>query len=70
MSNPKDQAPAEREDDEETIRTLLTTAKEESPVLAADEEPVLAADEEPGEILDEFDAAFIRSKELNPDDFE
>ncbi|WP_327587515.1 hypothetical protein OHA25_11275 [Nonomuraea sp. NBC_00507] len=69
MSNPKDQAPAEREDNEETIRTLLATAKKESPVLAADEEP-LAADEEPGEILDEFDAAFIRSKELNPDDFE
>jgi hypothetical protein len=62
MSSPRNHPPAERGDNEETIRTVLTAAKEESPVLAADEEP--------GEILDEFDAAFIRSKELNPDDFE
>ncbi|TMR20952.1 hypothetical protein ETD86_17005 [Nonomuraea turkmeniaca] len=62
MSSPGERPPTERGDDEARIRTLLTTDKEEPPKLAADEEP--------GEILDEFDAAFIRSKELNPDDFE
>ncbi|TMS00625.1 hypothetical protein [Nonomuraea basaltis] len=67
--------PVERGGSEEAARTPVTPAEEESSRRPADVTPDATPDFDESDVpfgadLDEFDAAFMRSKELNPDDFE